>query len=149
MSEARSVGIPDAAVKVAYDAYISDRGISTGEALRTALAAARPYLMPTREPISDEAVEDFCREAWPKFYEWDEQTKAVFRRTARRALELPLPIVPTRQQIAEAIDPEPAERHPDNPYTLWLRRKAHRDAQVSAVLALLSTSGESKEGTES
>ena len=67
MSEARSVGIPDAAVKVAYDAYISDRGISTGEALRAALVAARPYLMPGVEEIEQHLLDYIYGEPNEKF----------------------------------------------------------------------------------
>jgi hypothetical protein len=47
----RSVEIPDAAVKAAYDAYTSDFSVSIEDAIRAALVAARPYLMPSREEI--------------------------------------------------------------------------------------------------
>ena len=44
---------------------------------------------------------------------------------------------PTREQIEHAIDPEPEERHPDSPRTLWIRRRESRNAKVDAVLALM------------
>lgn len=47
----RSVEIPDAAVQAAFDAYTSDFSISIEDAVRAALVAARPYLMPTREEM--------------------------------------------------------------------------------------------------
>ena len=98
----RSVGIPDAAVKVAYDAYISDRGISTGEALRAALVAARPYLMPSRE------------------------------------------------QITKALAGKPIIRSADKPKD-WRGGLSPEEISdiATELLALLSTSGESREGAES
>jgi hypothetical protein len=54
MGEARSVEIPDAAVDaaaLAYSEWIDPTG-SVEFAIRAALVAARPYLMPTREQIA-------------------------------------------------------------------------------------------------
>lgn len=47
-------------------------------------------------------------------------------------------VLPTQEEIAEAIDPEPEDKGPDNPWTLWIRRKDSRDQQAAAVLALLT-----------
>jgi hypothetical protein len=105
----------------------------SADSVRAALVAARPYLMPTREAVTDEDVEDFCREAWPRFYDWDQRTQAVFRRTARRALELPLPVLPTREEIVVAIgDALWFEEHPE-------RTGAEiNGVAADAVLALLN-----------
>lgn len=148
----RSVEIPDEVVEKALSGYclVPTYGTYRGQfdAMRAALVAARPYLMPSREAITGEEVDDFCREAWPKFSEWDQRTQTVFRRTARRALELPLPVLPPREAIEQAIDPEPEHQDHDDPWVLWLRRSTSRRAKADAVLALLNGDESGRGGSE-
>lgn len=61
----------------------------------------------------------------------------AFADGARFALQEAQRMLPTREQIAEAIDPEPERRSQDDPWVLWVRRREARDRQVDAVLALL------------
>lgn len=61
----RSVEIPDEALAEAMDAYYSEGQYgreAVGVAMRAALVAARPYLMPTREQIA-EAMHDHQMES--------------------------------------------------------------------------------------
>jgi len=61
----RSVGIPDAAVKEALAVWMGTDVDSFHDAMRAALVAARPYLMPTREQIA-KAMHDH----WSQTHTW-------------------------------------------------------------------------------
>lgn len=111
---------------------ISDRTLADLIAL---LEALKPVV--GRE-VTDEDVEDFCREAWAQFTHWDNRAQAVHRRTARRALEMPLsqPVVVDREvpslgEIAAAL----ASCAPRNQIDEWPER--YRMRQAAAVLAAL------------
>lgn len=107
------------------------------------LEALKPVVVD--RAVTDEDVEDFCREAWAKFYDWDERAQAAFRRTARRALEMPLsqPVVVDREAVVRAID-EAGEMTVGG--TNWPLDRQNVQEIADAVLAALdpkATEGES------